>query len=235
MVPTRALHPRVKRRPQISSAQVAHRCAVTFYTNHTCPWAHRAHITLRELNLPYEEVIIPLDRPRDAWYLDINPRGLVPSIKISNGLMKDEIITESAIVSTFLADAFPSSAFYPASKEGPTSALTRARIAFFADTWTAKVNSFTYPILKAEGEEKDKLSADLVAAVEKEIEPLLNGIGPFFGGSRVMTLAEVRPFSCARRRTNWSDPFIGADSTIYTSISSMYRCWLDANEPCERS
>lgn len=164
---------------------------MTLYTNHGCPWAHRAHITLRELNLPYEEVIISLDRPREPWYLEINPRGLVPSIKISNGLLKDEIITESAIVSTFLADMFPSPRFYPASRESPTSALSRARMGFFVDTWITKVNTSMYPIMKAEGEAQEKLSVEMVAAVKKEIEPLLEGAGPFFGGSESMTLAEV--------------------------------------------
>ncbi len=46
---------------------------ITLYTNHACPWAHRAHIALKELGLPYEEVIIDLDTPREAWYLKINP------------------------------------------------------------------------------------------------------------------------------------------------------------------
>jgi glutathionyl-hydroquinone reductase len=46
---------------------------ITLYTNHRCPWAHRAHIVLKELGLKYEEVIIDLDRPREKWYLDINP------------------------------------------------------------------------------------------------------------------------------------------------------------------
>lgn len=76
---------------------------ITLYTNHGCPWAHRAHIALRETGLQYDEVIIDLSRPRDEWYLKINPRGLVPSIDY-NG----EIITESAIVAQFIADAHPS-------------------------------------------------------------------------------------------------------------------------------
>lgn len=46
---------------------------ITFYTNHGCPYAHRAHITIKELGLPYEEVIIDLDTLRPQWYLDINP------------------------------------------------------------------------------------------------------------------------------------------------------------------
>ena len=48
-----------------------------------------------------------------------------------------------------------------------------------------------YQVVKAEGEEKEKLGAELVEAVRKEIEPLLEGAGPFFGGSKSITLAEV--------------------------------------------
>lgn len=49
---------------------------ITLYTNHACPWAHRAHIILKELGLPFDEVIIDLDTPREEWYLKINPVSL---------------------------------------------------------------------------------------------------------------------------------------------------------------
>ena len=74
----------------------------------------------------------------------------------------------------------------------------RARINFFVDTWFTKVNTFMYPILKAEDEEKETLASQLVAAVKKEIEPLLKNAGPFFGGSEHITLAEVHT-SCTAR------------------------------------
>lgn len=62
---------------------------------------------------------------------------------------------------------------------------------FFVDTFIGKVNTHMYPILKAEGEEKEKMGKEVVTAIEKDIEPLLKNAGPFFGGSNVMTLAEV--------------------------------------------
>lgn len=164
---------------------------VTFYTNHLCPWAHRSQNTLKALGLPYEEVIIPLDRPREQWYLDINPRGLVPSIRISNGILEDEIICESAIISTFLADMYPKDDFYPAPRASPYSSLTRAKINFFVDTFITKVNTLFYPACRAEGKEKDAKGDGIVAAVKKEIEPLLRDAGPFFGGSQELTLAEA--------------------------------------------
>ena len=46
---------------------------IILYTNHACPWAHRAHIALRESGLQYEEVIIDLNKPREPWYLEVNP------------------------------------------------------------------------------------------------------------------------------------------------------------------
>ena len=50
---------------------------ITLYTNHDCPYAHRARIALIELGLPFEDVIIDLDTPREPWYLKINPVSLV--------------------------------------------------------------------------------------------------------------------------------------------------------------
>jgi glutathione S-transferase len=112
-------------------------------------------------------------------------RGLVPTIDF-NG----EIIAESGIVSTFLADAYPSHVF-PASGT-PEAALTRARINFFVDTWFSKAGSHWFKILQQDSdEEKEKLGKEFVSIVGKEIEPLLKEAKPFFGGSNKVTLAEV--------------------------------------------
>jgi glutathione S-transferase len=160
---------------------------IVLYTNHGCPWAHRAHIALAELGLPFEEEIIDLAVPRTAEYLAINPRGLVPTLKY-NG----EIISESAIVSQFLADQYPSHLVKTSSEPG--GALQRARINFFADAFISKVQPNLYPqiLAKTEEEKTEKMNA-FVNAVVKEIEPLLKDAAPFFGGSSRLTLAEVSP------------------------------------------
>ena len=46
---------------------------ITLYTNHGCPYAHRAHIVVKELGLQYDEVIIDLTKPREPSYLEVNP------------------------------------------------------------------------------------------------------------------------------------------------------------------
>lgn len=196
---------------------------ITLYTNHQCPYAHRAHIALEELNLPYSEVQIDLSVPRPQWYLDLNPRGLVPTIAYAvPGLSeKDEIITESAVVAQFLADAFPGP-FLPASKESPTSALERARINFFTDAWNSKVGAHIFPLFMAAGEEaKAEVAAKMVAALEKEIEPLLSNAAPFFNGSAEFTLAEaiVAPFVV--RLYDASDDGVLAPKTLGAQLDAL--------------
>lgn len=139
----------------------------------------------QELGLDFETVHIDLSVPRTPEYLAINPRGLVPSLKYG-----DEIITESAIVSQFLADTFPSH-LLKASNE-PGGALQRARINFFVDTYFTKgIGNGLYGIIGAQGEEKEEKAKVLVDAVVKELEPLLADAAPFFGGASRLTLAEV--------------------------------------------
>ncbi|ETS74666.1 hypothetical protein PFICI_13150 [Pestalotiopsis fici W106-1] len=158
---------------------------IKLYTNHLCPWAHRAHIALAELGVPFEEEIIDLSVPRTPEYLKVNPRGLVPSLAYG-----DEIITESAVVSNFLADAFPSH-LVPASTD-PNGPLVRARIAFFADTFVSKVGGhFQKANFGKTEEDRAEAVENLVAAAAKELEPLLADAAPFFGGSDKLTLAEV--------------------------------------------
>jgi glutathione S-transferase len=159
--------------------------SITLYTSHYCPWAHRAHIILSELGLPYKEEIIDLTVPRHPDYLAINPRGLVPTL-----VYDGEIITESAIVVQFLADAHPSHLVKTSSEPG--GALQRARINFFVDAFISKVNPhFFAGVRAANEEEREEEGKALVAAVVKEVEPLLKDAAPFFGGSKRFTLAEV--------------------------------------------
>ncbi|KAL3465458.1 thioredoxin-like protein [Aspergillus heterothallicus] len=173
---------------------------IILYTNPNCPWAQRAHIALRELNLPYKEVFIDIEKPREEWYLAINPKGQVPTLSY-NGT----IIAESGIVAQFLADAHPhylneigtgeetraAGLLLPSNSTG--GAIQRARIAFFVDAWVSKI----YPVLTGiilTGESHQASTKVLVEGVEKEIEPLLlvsTHEGSFFGGSKTLTLAEV--------------------------------------------
>jgi len=158
---------------------------ITLYTSHSCPWAHRSQIALRELGLDFDTVIVDLAVPRTPEYLAINPRGLVPALSY-NGI----VLTESAIVSQFLVDSHPSHLEKTSSEEG--GALQRAKINFFVDTYFSKVNGLFFAALRASKEEKEKEAGVFVDAIIKEIEPQLQDAAPFFGGASRLTLAEVQ-------------------------------------------
>jgi len=197
---------------------------ITLYTNHGCPWAHRAHIILNELGLEYKEVIIDLETPREPWYLKVNPRGLVPTIDY-NG----EIIPESGIVAQFLADAHPSHLLKTSSEEG--GALQRARINFFVDAFFSKVVSLLFAGMRAENEtEAAEASDKLAAAVKKELEPYIQDAAPFFGGSSKLTLAEVQTGSFLLRLLSFpKHGLLGADTlTKLESQAPKFYAWANA-------
>ncbi|KAJ5832807.1 hypothetical protein N7474_001118 [Penicillium riverlandense] len=203
---------------------------IILYTNRACPWAHRAHIALRETGLDYEEVGINLDKPREPWYLEINPRGLVPSLSYNGN-----IITESAVVAQFIADAHPSHLLPPS---GPAdNALYRARIGFFVDAFFSKVQGTFMKCVRASSEaEREDLTLELVAAIKKEIEPLLaaagQGKGPFFGGSERLTLAEVQCGSFLIRMLTFAKPEHGLLSTKLPALleqqTPRFKRWAEA-------
>ncbi|KAJ5689972.1 hypothetical protein N7462_004364 [Penicillium macrosclerotiorum] len=202
---------------------------IILYTNRLCPWAHRAHIVLKELGLQYEEVTIDLDTPREPWYLEVNPRGLVPSISYNGN-----VITESGIVAQFLADAHPSHLTPPS---GPAeNALYRARQSFFVDAFFSKVVPHFFASMRSVSEEeRDAAAEQLVAAVVKEVEPLLastEGKGPFFGGSEKLTLAEVQSGSFLLRILGFAKPEHGLVSTKLPGLleqqAPRFKRWAEA-------
>ena len=151
----------------------------------THPGAHRAHIALEELQLPFKEEIVDLDTPRTPEYLAINPRGLVPTISYNGA-----IVPESSIVSWLLADENPSHLAPPSN--APGGALARARIAFFVDAYFSKFQGALAKLFGAQTEaEREPIVANAVAQAVKELEPQLKNAGPYFGGSARLTMAEV--------------------------------------------
>jgi len=149
------------------------------------PGAHRAHIALAALGVPYEEVIIDLDKPREPWYLEVNPRGLVPTISYEG-----HIFPESAVVSHLLADLYPDKLV--AASNTPAGAIERARVEFFVDAFMTKVNSWAFKFHGVKDDAGIQGVADgLVAGAVKEVEPLLKDAKPFFGGRETPGLAEV--------------------------------------------
>jgi glutathione S-transferase len=148
--------------------------------------AHGVHIALAELGMPFEAERIDYSKPRTPAYLKLNPDGTVPTLAYG-----EQIIFESAIIAQFLADSVISTHLTPRTGE-IQGALMRKRIAFFVGTYFSKANIYYYPAIEAKvDEEAEVLGKRFADAVIKEIEPLLLDANPFFGGSDMLTMAEV--------------------------------------------
>ncbi|CAZ83122.1 unnamed protein product [Tuber melanosporum] len=199
--------------------------SITLYTSRICPWAHRAHIALAELGLDFKEVTIDLMKPREPWYLEINPRGLVPSLKYN-----DEIITESSIVATFLAELKENHLVpFPGT---PEAALKRAKINFFVDTYFTKAQPLIQSALvTTDMAAKARYANECVDVIEKQLAPLLADAKPFFGGSSRLTLAEVLTASFVVRLYTYAKP--GVDFFPQEAIEMIrkignWQKWADA-------
>ncbi|CAD0086469.1 unnamed protein product [Aureobasidium vineae] len=164
---------------------------IKFYTNHRCPYAHRVNITLRELKLPFEEVVIDLDVPRPQWYLDINPQGAVPAIEYSEqDSSHKQIVTESAEIAQFLCEKHPSP-LLPALGQ-PNFANRRERMDHFIEVFNTKILRYQFKVMRASNEDEQQTRAKEWADVmSKELEPLLEGATPFLAESKDLTFAEV--------------------------------------------
>ena len=68
-----------------------------------------ARFMLEELGVPYETVVLDYDGAmKTPEYLAINPMGKVPAIRHGN-----QVVTETAAICAYLADAFPDAGLAP--------------------------------------------------------------------------------------------------------------------------
>jgi glutathione S-transferase len=67
---------------------------------------------LEEVGQPYETEIIPYDQMKSETYLAVHPLGTVPAIN-----HKGHIVTETAAICAYLADAFPAAGLGPRADE----------------------------------------------------------------------------------------------------------------------
>lgn len=159
---------------------------ITLYTAHHCPFAHRAQIALRELELEFNTVIVDITIPRTPKYLAINPRGLVPAL-VYNG----QVLTESALITKFLVDSHHPTHLLKSSSE-LDGARQRYDFEFFVETYFNKVHVFFDKAVYSKTAEETAAAANqYVDAIVKEVEALLEDAEPYFGGSKRLTLVEV--------------------------------------------
>lgn len=188
-----------------------------FHSSKSWPYAARVAVALEECGSPYETIAIDLqNKPKEFCdlYALANPvpnaRAKVPVLEI---LSEDDpqervFITESLVVTDYLAESFPDAGLIPASSED------RASMRLFSELCGSSKFSY-FNILRAKGDNEK-----FESAVNEFTQALINANaflekkgssdGPFLFGEQ-FTLAECNTAPFLQRACNALPAFTGGD------------------------
>jgi glutathione S-transferase len=95
----------------------------------SCPFVQRAWTVLEEKKIPYQYIEVnPYDKPKSL--LDLNPRGLVPTLQYDN-----KPLFESTVICEFLEEAYPDHK----PRLLPEDVYERARTRIWTDFTTSRI------------------------------------------------------------------------------------------------
>ncbi|KAF2827638.1 glutathione transferase omega-1 [Ophiobolus disseminans] len=143
------------------------------YSGWFCPFVQRVWIALEEKNIPYQYIEVnPYNKPQSL--LDLNPRGLVPTLQYEN-----KPLYESTVLCEFLEDAFPGNTPHLL----PKDPYERARTRIWIDYVGTRIIPAYHRFLQHQGasglSEKRQDFLSHIAAFTREMHPS----GPFFLGA----------------------------------------------------
>eukprot|EP00816_Leptocylindrus_hargravesii_P002972 CAMPEP_0196817194 /NCGR_PEP_ID=MMETSP1362-20130617/59319_1 /TAXON_ID=163516 /ORGANISM="Leptocylindrus danicus, Strain CCMP1856" /LENGTH=253 /DNA_ID=CAMNT_0042194797 /DNA_START=175 /DNA_END=936 /DNA_ORIENTATION=- len=163
---------------------------IQFFTlpGNACPYAQRTHIVFNELQVPVDIMEVS-GIPKPDWFLKINPKGKVPTIRVPT-TFDQEVITESAVCNEFLCD-YSATVLGNESDLMPSSPIARAWARLLNDHCDAVFAKTQFTFLMNKDEDKDKNMAD---DMERALSVYENSLerhgGPFLLGES-FTLADV--------------------------------------------
>jgi len=134
----------------------------------TCPFVHRAAITLAYKNIEHNVSFIDLADPPD-WFLEISPLQKVPVLRVG-----DEVLFESAVINEYLDDI-------TGAELQPKDALARAKNRAWVEVASNMLGN-NY-MMKMAGDKKnfEKYRDRLISQMERLERQL--GDGPWFNGA----------------------------------------------------
>jgi len=133
----------------------------------TCPFVHRAAITLAYKNVEHKLSFIDLANPPD-WFLEISPLQKVPVLRVD-----DEVLFESAVINEYLDDI-------TGAELQPEDALARAKNRAWIEVASNMLGNNYMMKMAGDKENFEKYRARLVSQMER-LEKRL-GDGPWFNG-----------------------------------------------------
>jgi glutathione S-transferase len=206
-----------------------------FYSGWFCPFAQRAWIVLCEKRIPHQYVEINPYK-KDATFLAVNPRGLVPAIALPPAPEGPErVLYESLVVCEYLDEAYSDAEKYRAPLL-PEDSYDRARCRLWIDHINTRIVPAFYKFLQHTPEKPYTLEevrsefAGHVRTFATELSPR----GPWFLGDR-FSLVDVALAPWAKRLfliDHYKQGGVGlpteGDSDAESRIWAKWRVWLEA-------
>jgi len=141
------------------------------YNMRFCPFGQRARLVLAHKGIEHETINVDLKK-KPEWFLERNPKGLVPTIE-----QDDKVVYESLVVSDYLDQVYSKNPLTPADP------YRKARDSMFVDFYGNKMIPNYYKVLRTEGKD-DEAKEDLASAF-KAIDEELKARGKYLGGASV--------------------------------------------------
>jgi len=133
----------------------------------TCPFVHRAAITLAYKNVKHKLSFIDLANPPD-WFLKISPLQKVPVLRVN-----DEILFESAVINEYLDEI-------TGAELQPKDALARARNRAWIEVASNMLGNNFMMKMAGDRENYEKYRSRLISQMVRLEQQL--GDGPWFNG-----------------------------------------------------
>ncbi len=167
-----------------------------YYSPGACSQA--PHILMHEIGLEHDAQKVNLKSKTledGSSYFQINPKGVVPSLKLDDG----EILTENAVILQYLGDRADGSDVLP-----PVGDLRRYRVLELVNFITTELHKNFAPLFDhGAGDEAKRFHREQIAKKLDHIDQRL-GTGPFLMGE-TLTLPDPYLFVI----TGWADRMIG--------------------------
>ncbi|KAF2728435.1 putative glutathione-S-transferase theta, GST [Polyplosphaeria fusca] len=142
------------------------------YSGWFCPFVQRVWIALEEKRIQYQYIEVnPYHKPKSL--LDLNPRGLVPTLQYEN-----KPLYESSVLCEFLEEAFPDNA----PRLQPEGAYERARTRIWTDFVTSRVIPAFHRFLQHQGQEGLEEKRQEFLGYIKQFTREMDKDGPYFDG-----------------------------------------------------
>ncbi|KAK6534107.1 hypothetical protein TWF281_005445 [Arthrobotrys megalospora] len=149
------------------------------YAGWFCPFVQRALLVLHLKNIPFQYIEVnPYHKPKSL--LDLNPRGLVPTLVVPAADGTPKPLIESSVICEYLDEVYSDSTKY-GPRLLPEDPYERAR----ARIWIQFVGSNIIPSfhrwLQFQGEDSQKVKEEYLGNLKKFAEQL-DPVGPFWLG-----------------------------------------------------